>query len=157
MEMDAFREIGVDEEMVRRELENLDWTGAMTTVEIAAQLPGLPEDLFGDLADGAVFHNPDEVIAALRGETINAADMDGEGAESLGGPRGYGGSPTGRLILTPSTSSGIGSGTDTGDTGSGNTEATGWGRSGTTFGEEAVREAARREMGGEEEPGDQQA
>jgi hypothetical protein len=148
--MDAFREIGVDEEYVRKQLECLDWTGAMTAAEIAVQLPSMSEELFGDLADGAVFHNPDEVIAALRGETINAADMDGAGAESLGGPRGYGESTTGRLILTPSTSGGIGSGTDTGDTGSGNTEATGWGRAGTTFGEEAVKEAAEEEMGGEE-------
>ena len=66
---------------------------------------------------------------------------------------GYGGSITGRLVMTPSTSHGIGSGTDTGDTGSGNTEATGWGRAGTTFGEEAVEERTEEELGSEEETG----
>ncbi|GEM_PF-4276563 len=151
--MDAFREVGVDEELVRRELDRLNWSYPLTTADIFAQLPNLPEDLFGDLADGAIFHNPDEVIGALRGEIdLDAADFPAEGAESLGGPAGYGGSSTGRLILQPSTSHGIGSGTDTGDTGSGNTEATGWSRSGTTFGEEAVEEEQESEMGGEEQP-----
>ncbi|MGI5836306.1 MAG: hypothetical protein ACOX87_07415 [Chloroflexota bacterium] len=152
--MDAFREVGVDEELVLRELERLDWSYPLTTEDIYKQLPGLPEDLFGDLADGAVFHSPEEVIRALHGEIdLDAVDFPVEGAESLGGPAGYGGSSTGRLVRTPSTSYGIGSGTDTGDTGSGNTEATGWGRAGTKFGKEAVEEEIEADLGGEEEPG----
>ena len=149
--MDAFREAGVDEDLVRRELESLDWTAPLTTADIFAQLPGLPEDLFGDLADGAIFHNPDEVIRALRGEIdLAPEDFPVEGAASLGGPEGYGGSTTGRLSIRPSPSHGIGSGTETGDTGSGNTEATGWGRAGTTFGDEAVEAEMEAEMGAEE-------
>lgn len=146
--MDAFRQVGVDEETVRRELGTLDWQGGMTTADIAAQLRALPEDLFADLADGAIFHDPDEVIRALRGEIdMDAADLAAEGAASLGGPEGYGGSSTGRLVISPSASPGVGSGTDSGDTGSGNTEATGWGRPGTTFGEEAVEREQEEEMG----------
>ena len=153
--MDAFREAGVDENQVRRELERLDWSYPLTTADIFAQLPGLPEDLFGDLADGAIFHSPDEVIRALHGEIdLDTADFPVEGAESLGGPSGYSGSNTGRTVVTPSTSHGVGSGTDTGDTGSGNTEATGWSRAGTTFGEEAVEEEVEAELGGQEEPSD---
>jgi hypothetical protein len=148
--MDAFRSMGVDENRVRKELSQLDWGRGMTTAEIAAQLGALPPELFGDLADGAIFHNPEEVIRALHGEIdMDVDDIAAEGMESLGGPAGYGPSTTGHLVMTPSTSGGIGSGTDTGDTGSGNTEATGWGRPGTTFGEEAVEEEAEEEMGGE--------
>lgn len=154
LQMDAFERAGVNEERVRKELANLDWRGGLTTAEIFAQLPALTEELFGDLADGAIFHSPDEVIRALRGEIDrDAADLPAEGAASIGGPAAYGGSTTGRLVLTPSTSSGIGSGTDTGNTGAGSTGATGWGRPGTTFGEEAVEEDVERELGGEEEPG----
>lgn len=153
--MDAFREVGVDEELVRHELERLDWSYPLTARDILSQLPRLSEELFGNLADGAIFHSPDEVIRALHGEIdLDTADFPVEGAESLGGPAGYGGSNTGRLVTSPSTSHGIGSGTDTGDTGSGNTEATGWSRSGTTFGEEAVEEEVEAEMGGEEQPSD---
>lgn len=153
--MDAFREVGVDEDLVLHKLEQLDWRYPLTAADIFSQLPGLPEDLFGDLADGAIFHSPDEVIRALHGEIdLDAADFPVEGAESLGGPAGYSGSNTGRLVISPSTSHGIGSGTDTGDTGSGNTEATGWSRAGTTFGEEAVEEEIEAEMGGEEQSSD---
>lgn len=149
--MSVFEQLGLDENRVRQELGSLDWRGPLTTADIAAQLAALPEDLFGNLADGAIFHEPDEVIRALRGEIdLDAADLASEGAESIGGPAGYGESTTGRLVMTPSTSHGIGSGTDTGDTGSGNTEATGWGRAGTTFGEEAVEESIEDELGGEE-------
>ncbi len=152
--MDLFQRFGVGEERVRRELGSLDWEGGLTTEEISAQLAALPEDLFGDLEDGAIFHNPEEVIRALRGQIdLDAADFPVEGAASIGGPAGYGGSSTGRLVTRASTSGGIGSGTDTGDTGSGNTEATGWGRPGTTFGEEAVEAEAFEEQSGEEEPG----
>ncbi len=152
--MDSFQQTHIGEEAVRRELDQLDWTGPLTTEDISAQLPGLPEGLFDDLANGAIFHSPEEVIRALRGEVdLDAADFPVEGAESLGGPAGYSGSNTGRLVGQPSSSHGIGSGTDTGDTGSGNTEATGWSRSGTTFGEEAVEEEANEELGGKEEPG----
>ncbi len=152
--INAFQETGIDEERVRRELNNLDWRGALTTAEISAQLSALPSELFDDLPDGAIFHNPEEVIRALRGEIdLDAADFPSEGAESIGGPAGYGGSNTARLVMKPSTLHEIGSGTDTGDTGSGNTGATGWERSGTTFGEEAVEESIEEELGGEEEPG----
>lgn len=152
--MNPFQQVGVDEDRVRRELDNLDWTGPLTAAEIVAQLSALPEGLFDDLADGAIFHNPDEVIRALRGEVdLDAADFPIEGAESIGGPAGYGGSTTARWVRQPSSSHGIGSGTDTGDTGSGNTEATGWSRAGTTFGEEAVEERTEQELGGEEEIG----
>ncbi len=152
--MDPFQHTDVDEELVRRELDQLDWTGSLTAAEISAQLSALPEGLFDDLANGAIFHTPDEVIRALRGEVdLSAADFPVEGAESLGGPAGYGGSNTGRLVIKPSSRHGIGSGTDTGDTGSGNTEATGWSRAGTTFGEEAVEESTDEELRGEEKPG----
>ncbi len=150
--MDIFRQTGVDEERVRHELSTLDWQGGLTTVDIMEELPALPRDLFGDLADGAIFHSPEDVIASLRGEVDpDAADIPSEGAESLGGPAGYGESSTGRLIRTPSTTGGVGSGTDSGDTGSGNTGATGWGRPGTTFGKEAVDEEQRDEEGSPEE------
>lgn len=152
--MSIFEQLGLDERGVRLELDSLDWRGPLTTADIAAQLAALPEDLFGNLADGAIFHEPDEVMRALRGEIdLDAADLASEGAESIGGPAGYGESTTGRLVTTPSTSHGIGSGTDTGDTGSGNTEATGWGRAGTTFGEEAVEERTEEELGSKEETG----
>lgn len=148
--MSVFEQLGLDEDRVRSALESLDWSGPLTTAEIARQLAGLPEDLFGNLADGAIFHDPSEVLRALMGEIdLDAADFPTEGAESIGGPSGYGGSTTGRPVVTPSTSHGIGSGSDTGDTGSGNTEATGWGRAGTTFGEEAVEERTEDELGGE--------
>ena len=152
--MNVFEQAGIDEDRVRRELESLDWAGALTTEDISAQLSALPPGLFDDLANGAIFHTPDEVIRALRGEIdLDSADFPVEGAESLGGPAGYGGSTTGRMVIKPSSRHGIGSGTDTGDTGSGNTEATGWSRSGTTFGEEAVEEETEEEMGGEKGPG----
>ncbi len=152
--MNAFQQTHIDEEAVSRELDQLDWTGPLTTEDISAQLPALPEGLFDDLANGAIFHTAEEVMRALRGEVdLDAADFPIEGAESLGGPAGYSGSNTGRLVIKPSSSHGIGSGTDTGDTGSGNTEATGWSRAGTTFGEEAVEEEAEEEMGGEKGPG----
>ncbi len=154
MTMNPFRQTNVDEQSVRQALDQLDWTGPLTTEDISAQLQGLPEGLFDDLPNGAIFHRPEEVIQALRGEVdMDAADFPVEGAESIGGPAGYGGSNTGRLVIKPSSSHGVGSGTDTGDTGSGNTEATGWSRSGTTFGEEAVEESTDDELGGEEEPG----
>lgn len=146
--MDIFQRVGVGEDQVRRDLSNLDWGRGLTTVEIMDQLPGLPIDLFGDLEDGEIFHGPDDVIRSMHGHVdMDPADMAAEGAESLGGPAGYGPSPTGHLVLTPNTSHGIGSGTDTGDTGSGNTEATGWGHPGTTFGEEAVEEQEREDLG----------
>jgi len=153
--MDLFQQLGVDEDRVRRDLANLDWEGGLTTAEISAQLGALPSDLFADLEDGAIFHNPDEVIRALHGEIdLDPADFPVEGATSLGGPAGYGGSTTGRTVTRVSTSGGIGSGTDTGDTGSGSSEATGWDRPGTTFGKEAVeREIAEELSGGEEEAG----
>ncbi len=150
--MSAFERTGVDEEQLLLRLHDLDWTGALTASEIAAQLAGIPEELFGDIPEGAIFHSPEEVVRALRGEPhVDAAHLPSEGAESLGGPAGYGDSSTGRLVTTPSTSHGIGSGTDTGDTGSGDTSSTGWGRAGTTFGEEAVKERIEEELGGEEE------
>ena len=152
--MDPFRRLGLDEEQVRRDLDNLDWEGGLTTADIAAQLPALPQELFGDLADGAIFHGSDEVIRALKGEIdLDVADLPAEGAASIGGPAAYGGSSTGRLVIMPSAPGGVGSGTDTGDTGSGNTEATGWDRPGTTFGEEAVEREIEKELGGEEEAG----
>ncbi len=148
--MNAFQQVGVDEDRVRRELDSLDWSGPLTTTDITAQLTALPGELFDDIPDGAIFHSPEEVIRALRGEIdLDMADFPVEGAESLGGPAGYGGSTTGRLVMKPSSSHGVGSGTDTGDTGSGNTEATGWSRAGTTFGEEAVEESIEDELGGE--------
>lgn len=144
--MDAIERMGGNEAKLRSHLEQLDWGRGLTTAEIASQLRGTPTELFGDLADGAIFHGADEVIRALKGEIdLDVADMPAEGMESLGGPAGYGPSTTGALVMRPSTSGGIGSGTDTGDTGSGDTEATGWGRPGTTFGEEAVEEAAEDE------------
>ncbi len=150
--MDIFQQLGVDERTVRRDLSTLDWQGGLTTVDIMEELPALPRALFGDLEDGAIFHGPDEVIAAMRGEVDrDAADMPVEGALSLGGPAGYGGSPTGKRVSAPSTNHGIGSGTDTGDTGGGNTAATGWRRPGTTFGEEAVEEEQEEEQNGPEE------
>ncbi len=156
--MNPFQQTNVAEELVRQELDRLDWSGPLTTEEISAQLPNLPEGLFDDLASGAIFHRPEEVIRALRGEIdLDAADFPAEGAESIGGPAGYSGSNTGRLVIKPSSGHGVGSGTDTGDTGSGNTEATGWSRSGTTFGEEAVEESIEEELGGEEEPGGRHA
>lgn len=144
--MDVFQRLGVGEERVRHDLSALEWGNGLTTVDIVQQLPALPADLFADLEDGAIFHAPDEVIDAIHGQVdFDPADMAVEGAESLGGPAGYGPSSTGRLVRRPSTSGGIGSGTDTGDTGSGNTEATGWGRPGTTFGEEAIEQEEREE------------
>ncbi len=152
--MNPFEQNGIDEKYVERELSRIDWTGPLTTEEISAQLPDLPEGLFDDLANGAIFHNPSEVIRALRGEIdLDGADFPVEGAESLGGPAGYGGTNTARTVIRPSSGHGIGSGTDTGDTGSGNTGATGWSRAGTTFGEEAVEESTDEELGGKEEPG----
>jgi hypothetical protein len=146
--MSIFSRLRVSEERVRQELSGLDWRGGLTTAEIMAQLRGLPADLFGDLADGAIFHSPDEVVQSMEGQVDrDPGDMATEGAESLGGPAGYGESSTGRLVMTPNTSHGVGSGTDTGDTGSGNTEATGWGGPGTTFGEEAVKEDIEEELG----------
>ncbi len=142
--MDIFQQLGVDEEMVRRDLSTLDWQGGLTTMDIMEELPALPRDLFGDLEDGAIFHNPDEVIASMRGKVDrDAADMPAEGAISLGGPAGYGASATGRLATNPSTSPGIGSGTDIG--------GTGWARPGTTFGEEAVEEEQEEDEFGPEE------
>ncbi len=151
--MDTFQRLGLDEDRVRQELAGLDWGRGLTTYDIRQELPALPEELLSDLEDGAIFHSPEEVIRGVRGEIDrDAADFPVEGAESIGGPSGYGGSTTGRLVIRPSTSGGIGSGTDTGDTGSGNTEATGWGRAGTTYGEEAVEHETEEELGGEEEP-----
>ncbi len=146
--MDIFQRVGVSEERVRKDLSHLDWGRDLTTTDIMNELPALPVDLFGDLEDGEIFHSPDDVIEAMHGRLdMDPSDMAAEGAEALGGPSAYGPSPTGRLVRTPNTSHGIGSGTDTGDTGSGNTEATGWGRPGTTFGEEAVEEEEREELG----------
>ncbi len=153
--MDPFERYGLKERRVREDLVGLDWQGGLTASEIRQELPALPEDLFGDLEDGQIFHTPDEVIRAIRGEIdLDPGDFPVEGAESIGGPAGYGGSTTGRLVIRANSSGGIGSGTDTGDTGSGNTEATGWGRPGTTYGEEAVeREIEEDENGGETESG----
>ena len=89
--MDAFRENRVSEDEVRKYLEEIDWRGALTAREVAAQIPWMPPDLFSDLAEGAVFHSPEEVIRALYGEIDTSADdFPAEGAESLGGPAGYG-------------------------------------------------------------------
>ena len=155
--MDAFERTCTDERFVRGELDRLDWSAPLTTEDIIAQLPALPEGLFDDLAAGAIFHTPEEVMGALHGEIdLDAADFPVEGAESLGGPAGYGTTNTGRTVTRPSSSHGVGSGTDTGDTGSGTTEATGWSRAGTTFGEEAVEEEINEELGAEEPPGGRQ-
>lgn len=150
--MDPLARVGLNEDRVRFELSRLDWAAPLTTSDIAAQLPDLPGELFADLADGAIFHGPEEVIRALRGEIdLDPDDLPVEGAESIGGPAGYGGSSTGRTVSPPKADHGVGSGADTGDTGSGSTEATGWSRAGTTFGEEAVDERTEQELG-EEEP-----
>ncbi|MGE5618354.1 MAG: hypothetical protein ACM3US_03760 [Sphingomonadaceae bacterium] len=150
--MSALERMHVDEKQLLKRLDALDWTGPLTASEIATQLAGVPEELFGDIPEGAIFHSPEEVVRALRGEVhVDAAHLPSEGAESIGGPAGYGDSTTGRLVTPPSTSHGIGSGTDTGDTGSADTTSTGWGRAGTTFGEEAVEERIEEELGGEEE------
>lgn len=155
--MDVFRRLEIPEQRVRSDLEQLDWSGPLTTTDIAAQLPGLHEDLLADIPAGAIFHNPDEVIRAIKGEVdLDEADFPAEGAESIGGPAGYGGSTTGRLMPARPSGGGVGSGTGTGDTGSGDAEATGWGRrgttfGGTTFGKEAVERNTEEELGGEEE------
>ncbi len=150
--MDIFERLGVEERRVRHDLSTLDWEGGLTTTDILEELPALPRDLFSDLEDGAIFHNPGEVIASIRGEVDrDAEDIPVEGATSLGGPAGYAPSPTGRLLTPPSTSHGIGSGTDTGDTGGGNTAATSWGHPGTTFGEEAAEEEQEEEKNAPEE------
>lgn len=144
--MDAIERMGEDEAKLRSHLEQLDWGRGLTTAEVASQLRSTPPELFGDLADGAIFHGADEVIRALKGEIdLDVADMPAEGMESLGGPAGYGPSTTAAPAMRPTTSGRVGSSTDTGDTGSGDTEATGWGRPGTTFGEETEEEAAEDE------------
>jgi hypothetical protein len=148
--MDVFRRHKIGEQQVRAELDKLDWSGPMTTADISGQLRGLPEDLLADIPAGAIFHEPDEVIRAIRGEVDrDEEDFPTEGAESIGGPAGYGESTTGQLFVSRPSGGGVGSGTDTGDTGSGNTEATGWGTPGTTFGEEAVEQDTEEELGGE--------
>ena len=92
------------------------------------------------------------MIQGLKGHVdLDAADFPVEGAQSIGGPAGYGPSTTGASAHTHPSTGGVGSGTDTGDTGSGSTSATGWARPGTTFGEEAVERETEKELGGEEE------
>jgi hypothetical protein len=149
--MDVFQRLKIDEQRVRVELDKLDWSGPMTAAEIAGQLRSLPDDLLADVPAGAIFHEPDEVIRAIRGEIdLDEEDFPADGAASIGGPAGYGESPTGRMAPARPQGGGVGSGTDTGDTGSGNTEATGWGRPGTTFGEEAVEYDTEEELSGED-------
>ncbi len=121
----------------RSELEKLDWGTGLNRDDLRLQLPQMPDEAYLRLPSEKLFVNADQVAHYLRlaFEYEKELVTPPEGAEDLGGPRAWGESTTAHTVNEERRHHGVGSGADSGNTGSGSTQ-TATDRAGTPYGDD---------------------
>lgn len=117
---------------LRARLLELHWGGGLTAAEMLAQKPDLPQDVIQQLPAGYRFRDAGEATSYLRHLRIHGLLPGNPDLGPVVPPMGYGESPTGRAFSTHEIGHGVGSGTDSGYTGS--DAQTGEGRDGVPYG-----------------------